>query len=285
MDDHRAIREHLDTIRNLGQRDDTIRSRHHTLRALCRELEVPLLKAQPEHLAAWQRQLRVSVSSVATYTVHTRSFYSWAHDAELIKRNPAARLRVPRVAPRLPRPIPEPDLTLAIDTAMEPVRTWLLLSAYTGLRAGEIARLRPCDVDFDARRLTIDGKGGKQRRVPAPRLVLDALRLHTTAGKRGPIWWQANGAPMRPNRVTVLCSRHFRELGMSWTLHCARHRFGTMVYAGTPDIRVVQEILGHGSCATTQLYVLASEEKAEAAVDLLAERLKRGHPRTYPDAA
>lgn len=280
MEDERLVRDHIDSVRRWGIRERTLHHRRQALRMLARQLPTGLIHATREDLEHWQAGLRVAPSSLATYTVHVRSFYLWCEEAGRRADNPAARLRVPRVPRRLPRPIPEADLGLVLRTAVEPERTWFLLAGYCGLRAGEVARLRPCDVDVEHRILTVDGKGGRQRRVPVPPEVMTALRGHLR-GQAGPIWRRPHGGPMVGQEVTRRTTGHFRGLGMGWTLHCCRHRFASEVYDTCADIRVVQELLGHQSLDSTQVYVQWSRRRAGDAVDRLGRRLR---PRKRPVA-
>lgn len=274
--DATVIARHLDWLRRLGSRQATMRLRTENLQRLAILLPVPLLEITPEHLDAWQSQLRVSVSSLHTYTCHVRAFCRWAYDSGLIDRDPAERLPVPKVRARTPRPMPESDVARALQSAPEPIRTWLALAGWCGLRAGEIARIRREDLDFDpdsgGTTLHVDGKGGKARAVPVPRRVVEMLQPYVTG--RGQIFRrETTGLPVAPHDVTQRTGRFLRSIGLDYTIHKLRHRFATQLARQTKDLRLVQELLGHGSLATTQLYVGWTLEQGAAAVETLADSL------------
>lgn len=268
-----VIRRHTDHLRRQGRRDRTIVDRRGLLTRLHTHLGHPLLDATPDELDAWQSRLAVSLSSVQTYTCHARAFYDWAVDVGLLMESPAAHLPVPRLQRRLPRPIPERDLKMAIRCAQEPERTWLILSAYGGLRAGEITRIRREDITDDegTTYLHVDGKGGKPRIIPLARPVATALRAHATSP--GPVFRTPSGAPWRSGHVSTRITRLFQALGMSYTLHAGRHRYGTVLYSLSHDVRELQELMGHQSLSTTALYVANRQPKARRNVERLGKGL------------
>lgn len=273
----KAITRHLDWLRRTGARPATVDQRRDNIRRLANKLPVALLDATGDHLDSWQSHLRVSISSLHTYTCHTRAFYLWAYETGLIEENPAERLPVPKVPTRRPRPMPEKDTRTALKAAPEPIRTWLALAGWCGLRAGEIARIRREDIELDPEgegaMLHVDGKGGKHRAVPVPPRVLVMLQqfLLTT----GPIFRRTTttGLPVTPNEVTKVVSKFLRGLGLPYTLHTLRHRFATRLAQSTRDLRLVQELLGHGSLATTQQYVDWTLRRGAKAVKALSQSL------------
>lgn len=267
--DRRMIRLHLDWLGRGGATERTLYHRGENLRRLAERLPVELRTATREHLDAWQSALfhTISISSVATYSSHTRSFYAWAADNGHLDHDPAARLPRPKIGRRNARPISEKDLDTLLVHAPEPLKTWLLLAGYMGLRAHEIAQIAREDVTERSGRLYLSGvgKGRKSFGMAVPKHVEPYLRAHLT-GKPGPLWHTATGKKVGSKQATVAATGLMRALGMPYTLHSLRHRFGTVGYRHSRDLRVVQELMGHRSPSTTSGYVAWSDQTA---VDLV----------------
>lgn len=262
-------------LRNMTAK--TIEHRLGQLDRLARWLgDTPLLEAQPEQLEAWQRSLRVCPSSIQTYTSHVCAFYRWAYRARLVAVDPSADLVQPKIKRRMPRPIAEDHLDLALTAAPigSDMHAWLLLAGYCGLRAGEIAVMERTDLRPDKAEgafLTVHGKGDKQRIVRVPPMVLE--RLGNQMRQPGPMFRRPEGGPVTPNYVSVTSSEFLANLRLPYTLHTLRHRFATVLHEMGMDVRYIQEALGHESLATTMLYLGYSARRGAAGVDALASRL------------
>jgi integrase/recombinase XerC len=185
-------------------------------------------------------------------------------------------LVVPRVPRGLPRPVSERDLERALAAAGLLLRVWIELAAYGGLRAGEIARLERADVldEVDSPTLLLRGKGGKSRAVPLADSTL--ADLHALGmPSRGRIFHRADGRPATGRSVGGTVNRHLHALGIPCTIHQLRHRFATCFYRTTRDLRVLQELMGHQSPATTAVYTLVDPSAAAPAVNAIARPLLR----------
>lgn len=270
--DELVIEEHLSWLRRTTDRRATLRDRRDNLRRLSRNLPCPLLNATESDLDRWQSSLAVSRSAIATYTSHIRAFYAWAHDRGKREDNPALSLPLPRVPERKPRPIPENDLKLAFRCADPEMTLWLALSGWCGLRAGEIAALADTSVidEPDGMLLRVDGKGGKERIVPVPKAVQPMVR---GALRRGRLFRTPTGLPAHGQYVTRVSSAFFASVGLPYTLHQCRHRFGTQHYKLTRDIRQTQELMGHSSPSTTAQYVALANRAGARSMDRLGKTL------------
>jgi integrase/recombinase XerC len=271
----RVIAEHLEYMRLRGLSADTIACRRRALARLNRALSVPLLDASAADLAAWRAGLTVGPDSVIGYIGQARVFYDWAVGAGLVERNPAAGLPVPRPARRVPRPIAEADLFAAIDAAPPRVRPWLVLAAWCGLRAKEIAYLRREHV-LDAARPPVlliardATKGRSERIVPLCAYALGEL-LAAGLPASGWVFRRGDGrrGPNTPARVSQVASRYLKSQAIPATLHQLRHRFGTQAYQASRDLRAVQGLLGHASPRTTAGYADYANTSAIEAVNAL----------------
>lgn len=263
-------------LRNMTPK--TIEHRLGQLNRLSRWLgETDLLEATEEQLFAWQGSLKVCASSVQTYTSHVCRFYEWAHRYGHIPVDPASRLEQPRIKPRMPRPIPEDHLRIALSAAPigSDMHSWLCLSGYDGLRAGEIAAMDRNDFRRDQEGggafLTVHGKGGKERIIRIAPLVMDRISHHLT--RPGPMFSRPMGSAVTAHYVAHTAAVFLSNLNLPYTLHTLRHRFATVMVDSGADIRDVQYAMGHASLTTTSVYLAYSERRGASSIDGLASRL------------
>jgi integrase len=273
--DPAVLARHLDYLRMLGRSPAMIRGRRNAVVRLGAALPGPLLEASGEDLLAWRSALAVSDGTVRSYVSHARQFYGWAARAGYVPASPAGQLPVPRKARRLPRPIATADLFYAVSVAPPRIRPWLILAAWCGLRAKEIALLRRECVMLAAAQpvILIAGdatKGKHERTVPVSRFAageLAAAQLPLTG------WCFPRGdgrpGPNHPARVSGLAAAFLRSAGIPATLHQLRHWFGTSTYAVNKDLRAVQELMGHRTVESTQGYADWDRSAASAAVEAL----------------
>ncbi|MBO2459392.1 tyrosine-type recombinase/integrase [Actinomadura violacea] len=234
-----------------------------------------LLDATPSDLEAWRAALTVADISVVSYVAGVRVFYAWLAAAGRIPSNPALTMPIPRLGRRLPRPIGDDDLQMAILHAFGRVRAWLVLAGYAGLRCCEIATLRrDCIFERVSRPyMIVHGKGDKERAVPMSQYVWTELKLFGLP-RRGWIFPRLDGliGHTPPGSVTRYGNLHLRDCGLDETMHQLRHRFGTVGYQATGEIRELQEVMGHADISTTALYAAHSNPRAAALVDAVQPR-------------
>lgn len=249
--------------RNLSKA--TIRRRIPLLRSFANWLEQPILDADTEAIESFlDSRRRAGPRSRYHYISDFCCFYEWACQHELVDKNPTTLIARPKLARLLPRPISEADLEVALATARREMYVWLVLAAFGGLRVMEIAGLDVGDVRLDEGVLHVMGKGGKERLVDVHPLVEGAL-LAFGLPRRGAVFQRPRGGRWLPEGVTVEISSFFEDLGMPWTAHNLRHRFGTKVnLAG--GLRVTQELMGHENVNTTAIYTKVERAEARAAV-------------------
>ncbi len=202
--------------------------------------------------------------------------------------DPAARLAYPRVEKRLPRTILTPEeVRRIIEAPRIKVRLGLrdraILETFyaTGVRAGEMGRLGPYDVDTAERLLRVVlGKGSKDRNLPLTRAATRAIEAYLT--KERPklakgcsrLFLGSRGGPMSRGMLGTVVGHWTREAGIHKRVSCHtfRHSVATHLLKGRADIRHIQVLLGHRSLATTERYTRVE-------VSDLREVLKRAHPR------
>jgi integrase/recombinase XerC len=275
MNNAEVIDAHLAWTRVRNLRPNTTYARRRTLIRFAATLGAPVLAADVDQLDAWQagRAATLKPGSLAAECSHIRAFYAWAVQHGHVDSNPTRRLAVPRVPRRVPRPIPDAALKIALDAATG--REWVILhlAAYCGLRACEIAALSWRDVILDQvpPLIVVDGKGGRQRIVPLPARVIDVLKACTRGGSLAPVVPRMNGRThCTPYLISHLANNYLHSIGIPQTLHQLRHRAATSWYSVSGDLRAVQELLGHASPATTAGYAAHSPVEAARIVDAAA---------------
>lgn len=267
---------HLKWLRLRGLAANSIYQRGRAVTRLHATLGINLFTATEAMMQGWRSGLecRLSHQGIACEVSHVRQFFDWAVEAGYMPANPAARLAVPRLGRRLPRPIGEHDLFAAVACAPPRIRPWLVLAGWAGLRAKEIALLRRSAVLDTARPpyllIAVDAtKGRSERAVPLSAFVLEELL--PVLPPSGWVFRRADGepGPNHPGRLSKLCNTHLDECGIDATLHQLRHRFLTEAYRVSRDIRLVQELAGHASPVTTAGYAAVNQADAIAAVQAI----------------
>ena len=257
-----------------GLADNTVRVRLDFLHRFSEFIGIPLRDAEPGHLLRFERVAIAgrAAESRRSYVCHLRAFYRWAVVTGIVECNPTEVLTLPVVPQHLPRPIDEDELAEALNVARPKMRAMLTLAAFAGLRCCEIATLdwsdfrrEPSGAAFIVIR---KGKGSKQRTVEVGRTVVQALQAFGPK-RRGPMFLGQDGAQIGARSVSSSINRFLRVHGIDATAHQLRHRYGTVAYQLSHDLRMVQEQLGHASPNTTAGYARASADAAARMVALM----------------
>ncbi|HSG34607.1 MAG TPA: tyrosine recombinase XerC [Sphingomonadaceae bacterium] len=246
-------------------------------------IESPALRAQ---LAA-RRAEGIGNASAARELSALKSFIAFARHKAGREDAAAPRMRGPRIKKGLPRPVtPDEALNVAELVRDNATAAWigardsavLLLLYGAGLRIAEALSLKGSDVPFGDT-LTVTGKGGKQRVVPiiplTRRAVADyARQCPWPIEKSGPLFIGAKGGPLSQGMVQKAMARARIALGLppTATPHALRHSFATHLLGAGADLRSLQELLGHASLGSTQIYT-----KVDQAT--LLDTYRKAHPR------
>jgi integrase/recombinase XerC len=251
-----------------GLRPNTLRTRKDVLGRMQLQTGKRLRELTEPDLLAWERTFVVgrAPETRRAYLSHLRSFFAWAVKARIVDRDPTHCLTQPKLVRGLPRPMPEDELRKAVDLARPKMRLMILLGAFCGLRCQEIAGLHWSDLSQQPGGQTVlmvrEGKGGKERVVPVPVVVMEAMLAYGRK-RSGPMFYGQDARQMLPNSVSQSLTSFFRRHGINCTAHQLRHRYATTAYQLSKDLRMIQELLGHSSPTTTARY--AAYDKSQVA--------------------
>ena len=236
-------------------------------------------------------------STVARRSAALRRFYGFLIDDGLRKDDPSEALPRPRFERPLPRILETSDVDRMFEAAedraasgeLAALRNLALLELLygSGLRASELCQLRLEDLNLNAGLVRPQGKGGKERLVPVSPPGLVALRAYLEAGRPALVKGPPNSFVFLGNKGRALSRmglfKIVRRSGVTAGVtakvspHKLRHAFATHLLQGGADLRSVQEMLGHASIATTEIYT-------HVAQDALQDTVDRHHPLGRPDA-
>lgn len=241
--------------------------------------------------ASWLSELPLAPKSVTRHVASLRVFFRFLQLEGVLQDNQADLLGSPKLWQRVPHvlSVEKVDRLLAAPRRSDPLwlrdRAILELLYATGCRVSELAKLQMRDLHWKERYLICHGKGDKQRIVPLGTRAIAAVRQYAererpalaskskTAAEL--LLLSVRGKHLRRERIWELLKRYAARVGAPKTIspHSLRHSFATHLLAGGADLRQVQEMLGHASIATTQIYTHVDHT-----------RLKQVHKQFHPRA-
>ncbi len=232
----------------------------------------------------------LSASSAARTVVAVRGLHRFAMREGLVGADPARAVRPPTPPRRLPKALPVDQVERLLDAAGAPQtplalrdRALLEMLYGTGARISEAVGLAIDDLDRADATVILRGKGAKERIVPVGSYALRAVDDYlvrsrpglATAGRGTPaLFLNARGGPLSRQSAWAILQTVAQRAGLAAAVspHTLRHSFATHLLDGGADVRVVQELLGHASVTTTQVYTLVTVER-------LREVYATAHPR------
>ena len=230
---------------------------------------------------------RLSSESLYLEIAALRAFYRFAENEKLLPANVAENLSLPRRWKRLPKALTsqEIDKLLAPETPETPQnlcdQAVLELAYASGLRLAELRNARLEHLHLDASFINVIGKGNKERVVPLGRKAVAALERYLSVARprlvtpRSPaaVFLTNRGTPFAPVTLWLRIKQRVRRAGISRnvTPHMLRHSFATHLLDHGADLRVIQELLGHASISTTEVYT-----------HVAAHRLREVHRKYHP---
>jgi integrase/recombinase XerD len=251
---------------------------------------IPALSIQDlADYAAWLHVQKLAPASIARHLVSLKVFFRYLQLEGALQENLAELLGSQKLWQRVPQVLSTPQINRLFESPVTGDPFWrrdramLELLYATGCRASELSNLRMCDLHLDDAYCSCRGKGDKERLVPLGARAAAAVRAYlehergilATRGPADPEWvlLSYRGRRVRRERIWELLKRYCARVGIPPDVspHTLRHSFATHMLSGGADLRQVQEMLGHASIATTQIYTHVD-----------AARLKAVHQKFHP---
>lgn len=217
-----------------------------------------------------------------------RTFFRWLEAEETLKNRAVAQIALPKVPHSVPKPLNKAAAAAVVGVNEGAAEDWiiardkavLLLLYGCGLRISEALSLTPRQAPIAGRDvMRITGKGGKERMVPALAIVSAAIEAYLAScpyplPPDGPMFVGARGGPLSPRIIQLAMARLREDLQLPETAtpHALRHSFATHLLSAGADLRQIQELLGHASLSTTQIYTEVDRDRLLAVYD-------KAHPR------
>ncbi|MDX2132274.1 MAG: tyrosine recombinase XerC [Planctomycetota bacterium] len=253
----------------------------------------PILMASAEIVRQFLAHLgeqSYSAATMARKIATLRSFYKWADRRGFAMGNPMTVIRTPRQAKRLPKAITIEQIERLLSTPSDSDvlgrrdRAMLETLYSTGIRVSELVGLQITDLDLVGEALKVRGKGSKERIVPLGSHAIGAIQRYIEmlkgdprlAGREtGPLFVNKHGGRLSSRSVRRKLDKYLKQCGLDPTIspHTLRHSFATHLLDNGADLRSVQELLGHQSLSTTQVYT-----------HLTAQRLQDAYQKAHPRA-
>ncbi len=259
-----------------------------------------LASANDGLIVAWLRErqdLGRAERSVARELAAVRSLHRFCAAEGLLPTNPTIHVEIPKVPASLPKALSEEQVTSLIDVidTSTPAglrdRAMIELLYGAGLRISELIGMSLRDLDLESGMITVFGKGAKERMVPLGRCAYEALIAYLQPTGRGTlepkrwasrddseaIFLNSRGGRLSRQGAWGVVKKYAAAVGLSAKLspHVLRHSCATHMLDHGADIRVVQELLGHASITTTQIYTKVSQERLFAVHAAAHPRAKR----------
>lgn len=237
---------------------------------------------------ARRRKDGLTSRSLARTLSALRTFVRWLEREDVLENRALLQVAAPKIPHSVPKPLTVEAAASVVDADASEAAAWiaardtavLMLLYGSGLRISEALSLTPRTAPIHGRDIMhIHGKGGKERLVPVLPIVSDAVAAYMrlcphALDADAPLFRGARGGPLSPRLIQLAMEKMRRNLGLpdTATPHALRHSFATHLLSAGADLRQIQELLGHASLSTTQVYTEVDRDRLLAVYD-------QAHPR------
>ena len=243
-----------------------------------------------EYIAALHER-DYSTATIARKIASIKAFFGFLAEEGEVTQNPTENLASPRLGRTLPKLLTEEEVERLLDQPLQSDgpdslrdNAMLELMYATGLRVSELTNLDIRDVNLTDQYVRCMGKGSKERVVPLYPKAVKAVETYVNQGRPGllgqrrreetALFLNRRGGRLTRQGFWLILKGHAQNAGITGTIspHALRHSFATHLLAGGASLRNVQELLGHASISTTQIYTHITDERIKSGYD-------RAHPR------
>jgi len=227
-----------------------------------------------------EKKRGLSATSIKLQAVALRVFFRFLTSRGRLRTDPADKLPLPRLPHTLPQPLSQNEMARLVgapsgNTPLEIRDRALLELLYAcGLRISEVCSVRLEHLDEEGGVVRVTGKGNKTRLIPVGRAALEAIKSYLSSGRPklvsarsgASIFLSVRGHPLTPARIWQIVRYYAKRAGIEEQVHPhqLRHSFATHLLSGGADLRIIQELLGHASIATTQIYTQVDRGQLKA---------------------
>ena len=243
-----------------------------------KDVDYLLLRKFLAHLRAKEHRPRTLARKLSSL----RSFFRFLQREGLVKSNPAALIMSPKLDKVLPKFLEENQMVQFIEAPSQDTESGkrdhsIFETLYsTGMRVSELVGLNVNDVDLIGNMVKVAGKGKKERLLPIGDKALQAIKDYLDGRKKKSeaLFLNKNGGRLSAHGVSNIVDKHILKTSVATKIspHVVRHSFATHLLNRGADLRVVQELLGHASLSTTQIYTHVTTDRLKQVYD-------KAHPR------
>ncbi|GAA3986201.1 site-specific tyrosine recombinase XerD [Mucilaginibacter dorajii] len=278
--------------------DNSVEAYSRDIERLCQFSDIQIVKLKPEtvtltdlrNFITWINELGMIATSQARILSGVKAFYKYMLMEDLVKTDPSELLESPRITRKLPDTLSYQDinkLIAAIDLSKPegPRNKAILETLYgSGLRVSELTELKLSNLYLEIEFIKVAGKGNKERLVPiggeaikAIKIYIENLRVHIAVkkGEEDIVFLNRRGGRLSRQMIFLMIQGLAQTIGLNKAIspHTFRHSFATHLVEGGADLRAVQEMLGHESITTTEIYTHLDRE-------YLKSTISQFHPRS-----
>ena len=290
----RGFKAYLQLEKSLS--DNSVEAYVHDIEKLTQYLLMNEVKKNPEELdlndlesfLQWINKLGMTPSSQSRIISGLRSFYKYCIQEQISKKDPTALLETPKLSKKLPDVLTFSEIEKIVDaidvSSPEGARNKAIIETLysCGLRVSELVNLKLSALYFDVGYIRVIGKGDKERLVPIGssaikyiNLYKEQIRVHVPVipGNEDVVFLNRRGRKLSRVMIFMIIKEAAKKAGISKSIspHTFRHSFATHLVEGGADLRAVQEMLGHESITTTEIYTHLDRE-------YLRDTLQQYHP-------
>ncbi|MCX6273648.1 MAG: site-specific tyrosine recombinase XerD [Bacteroidetes bacterium] len=294
----KGFKSYLKLEKSLSQ--NSVEAYIHDITMLDTFLEISKMKIPPAELRlnnlqsfiAWINGLGMSASSQARIISGIKAFFKYLVMENLIVNDPSQLLESPKLGRKLPDTLSVEDINNLIEaidlSSREGTRNKAMLETLysCGLRVSELVNLKLSNLHLEIGFVKVLGKGDKERLVPIGNVAIKLLRIYVSEvratqtiqhGNEDVVFLNNRGAKLSRVMIFTIIKRLAMKINLKKSIspHTFRHSFATHLIEGGADLRAVQEMLGHESITTTEIYTHLDR-------DFLRSAIIRFHPRSQP---